>query len=222
MERMPEAEVIAAMEQAREYSEQMSGRLVQHEYRRLAKDVVDLGLPPGGRVLDVGTGPGFVAIEVARLLRGTGCEVVGMDLSTAMLTVAAENAQREGLNGALTWREGDAKDMPFEDGEFDAIVSSGSLHHWEDPLLVFDEMARVLKDNGQCIVRDSRRLQSWGPKAFAWAIGLTIPRDFRVHYWNSIKSSYTPEELSSLLEHSRLRGWRIEDDILDLMVIKEV
>jgi ubiquinone/menaquinone biosynthesis C-methylase UbiE len=229
MERIPENETIVEMEDARRFNEVMSGRLVQHEYRRLARHVVEMGvLPPGGRVLDVGTGPGFVAIEVARLLQGSGCEdfdlsraVVGLDLSQAMLTLAAENAQREGLDGALTWREGDAKAMPFDDGEFDFVVSSGSLHHWEDPLPVLDEIARVLKDNGQCIVRDSKRLQRWGPRFFAWAIGMTIPRDFRVHYWGSIKSSYTTAELRTILERSRLQGWRVVEDFLDVMIIKK-
>ena len=121
-------------------------------------------MPPGGKVLDVGTGPGFVAIEVARLLCGIGCEVVGMDLSSAMLAQAAENAAREGLNGMLTWREGDAKAMPFGDGEFDLIVCNDSLHHWEDPLPVFDEIERVLKDDAKCIVHDSRSACSSGQR----------------------------------------------------------
>jgi ubiquinone/menaquinone biosynthesis C-methylase UbiE len=182
--------------------------------------VVELGVPPGGKVLDVGTGPGFVAIEIARLLRGSA-QVIGLDLSRAMLTVAAENARREGLVAALTWREGDAKAMPFDDDEFDFVVSSGSLHHWEDPLVVFNEIARVLKDDGRCIVRDSKRLQRWGPRLFAWAIGLTIPRDFRVHYWGSIRSSYTGDELLQVLERSRLKGWRIVEDVMDVMIVKE-
>ena len=75
---------------------QMSNRLVQHEYRHLARDVVELGVPPGGKVLDVGTGPGFVAIEIARLLKGNGCQVVRLDLSGAMLAVAAENGRQVG------------------------------------------------------------------------------------------------------------------------------
>jgi ubiquinone/menaquinone biosynthesis C-methylase UbiE len=218
MERLPESEAIAEMQDAHRYSQVMSGRLVQHEYRRLARDVVEMGVPSGGMVLDVGTGPGFVAIEIARLLKGNGCHVIGLDLSRAMLTVAAENA---GLNGALTWREGDARSIPFEDNTFDFVVSSGSLHHWQDPLRVFDEVARVLKDDGGCIIRDSKRLQRWAPRVFARAIGMTIPPDFRVHYWNSIKSSYTTAELESILERSQLTGWRIVEDFMDLMIVKE-
>ena len=71
MERVPESEAIAEMADARRFNEFMGGnRFRQQEYRRLARQAVELGVPPGGKVLDVGTGPGFVAIEVARLLQG--------------------------------------------------------------------------------------------------------------------------------------------------------
>ena len=221
MERTPESEAIAEMADARRFNEFMRGnRFRQQEYRRLARGAVALGVPPGATVLDAGTGPGFVAIEVARLLQGTGCEVVGMDLSSAMLALAAENAAQEGLNGVLTWREGDAKAMPFDDGVFDLIVCNDSLHHWEDPLPVFDEIGRVLKKDGKCIVHDSKRLQQWTARLVSWLIGMLIPADFRVHYRNSIRSSYTPEELRAVLERSQLRGWHIVEDLTDLMVVK--
>ena len=222
MERIPESEAIAEPVDARRFSEVMgSNRFRQADYRRLAQRAVDLGTPPEGKVLDIGTGPGFVAIEVAKLLRGTGSQVVGMDLSQAILTLAAENATKAGLNGTLSWREGDAKAMPFKDGEFDLVVSNDSLHHWDDPLPVFDEIARVLKDDGRCIIHDSKRLQQRWPWLFVKTISLTIPRDFRVHWWNSIKSSYTADELRAILERSQLTGWRIEEDFMDLMVVKE-
>ena len=206
---------------ALQYSEQMSKRLMQHEYHNLAQDLVGMGIPTGGKVLDVGTGPGYVALHVARLLESSDCQIVGLDLSQAMLAVAAENARQRGLNGTMTWRTGDAKDMPFADGEFDLVVRSGSLHHWEDPLPVLNEIARVFKEKGGCIVRDSKRLQHPGARLFSWAIGLTIPREFRAHYWNSIRSSYTVPELRPILEQSRLRECKIEEDLLDLMVVKE-
>jgi len=147
---------------------------------------------------------------------------VGMDLSEAMLALATENAAKAGLNGTLAWREGDVKAMPFDDGEFDLIVSNDSLHHWEDPLPVFDEIARVLKYDGRCLIHDSKRLQRRWPWLFVKTISLSVPRDFRVHWWNSIKSSYTADELRTILERSRLTGWRIEEDFVDLMVVREV
>jgi ubiquinone/menaquinone biosynthesis C-methylase UbiE len=180
-----------------------------------------MGVPPGGKLLDVGTGPGFVAISVARRLRDSNCEIVGLDLSKAMLTVADENARRAGLNGMITWRQGDAKAMPFADGEFDFVVCNDSLHHWEDPPAVFDEMARVLKDGGQYFVHDLKRVQGWATRLASWLIGLMIPWDFRAHYRDSIQSSYTPDELRAILESSRLEGWRLVEDFMDLSVVKE-
>ena len=221
MYRTPESEAIAEMADARRFNEFMGGnRFRQQEYRRLAREAVALGVSSGAKVLDVGTGPGFVAIEVARLLQSTGCEVVGMDLSSAMLALAAENAAKEGLNGVLAWREGDAKAMPFDDGAFDLIVCNDSLHHWEDPLPVFNEIERVLKSNGKCIVHDSKRLQGWTARLVSRLIGMLIPAGFRVHYWYSIQSSYTPEELRVLLERSQLQGWHIVEDFMDLAVVK--
>ncbi len=221
MERIPEDEAIAEPVDARRFNEAMSGNLFrQADYRRLARKAAGMKIPQGGKVLDMGTGPGFVAIETARLLRGTGCRVVGMDLSRSMLMLAAENAAKAGLNDVLSWREGDVKEMPFGDGEFDCVVSNDSLHHWDDPLPVFDEIARVLKDDGRCIIHDSKRLQRWGSWLFVKTISLTIPRDFRVHWWNSIKSSYTADELRAILDNSRLTGWRIEEDFMDLTVVK--
>jgi ubiquinone/menaquinone biosynthesis C-methylase UbiE len=221
MERIPEAEAIAEGADARRFSELMgSNRFRQEGYRRLACEAVAMGIPPRGKVLDMGTGPGFVAIELARLLDGTGCQVVGMDLSDAMLALAAENGTKAGLDGILSWRVGDARAMSFDDDEFDFVISNDSLHHWDDPLLVFDEIARVVKADGQCIVHDSKRLQHWWPWLFVKTISLTIPRDFRVHWWNSIRSSYTADELRAILKRSRLTGWRVEEDFMDLMVVR--
>jgi hypothetical protein len=49
---------------------------------------------------------------------------------------------------------------------------------------------------------------------------MLIPADLRVHYWNSIQSPYTPEELRAVLECSQLQGWHIIEGFMDLMVVK--
>jgi ubiquinone/menaquinone biosynthesis C-methylase UbiE len=223
MRQVPEDAVFADMAEARRFNELMrNNKHWQEECQELAQKVVALGVPPGSKLLDLETGPGYLAIEVARLLQGTGCQIVGMDTSAIMLTLAAENAQREGVSGMLAWREGSPKTMPFADGEFSFVTSNDSLHHLDDPLPVFDEIARVLRDDGRCVVRDSKRQQSFFPRLLAWAIGIVIPSAFRAHYWNSLRSSYTADELRAILEHSRLTGWRIEEDFMELTVVKEV
>ncbi len=218
MERVREEEAIAEMAQAQQFNEHMKKSLVQHEYRLLARQAVKLGIPRGGQVLDIGTGPGYIAMEIASLLRGEA-GVVGLDLSAAMLQIAARNAAERGLQDYISWKEGDAGRMPFPDASFDGVVSSGSLHHWDDPLTVFNELARVLKPGGIALIRDTHRLQKRSARFFARLIGLSIPRDFRVHYWNSIISSFTPAELEEILMRSDLKNWHIEQDFMDMVVV---
>jgi ubiquinone/menaquinone biosynthesis C-methylase UbiE len=220
--RIPEGEAIGKMSDARRYNQAMGNRIMLRQYRELAHDVVETGIPQGGHVLDVGTGPGFVAIEVARLLHDNDCQVTGLDMSDAMLTVAAENSQREGLNGTLGWQKGDAGQIPFPDASFDCVVTSGSLHHWENPVRVFDEIARVLKPGGSYVINDLKRQQCWGERLFSRAIGLSIPPDFRVHFHNSIRAAYTREELATMLADSRLPNWRIHEDFMGLQVTGKV
>ena len=66
----------------------------------------------------------------------------------------------------------------------------------------------------------TRRLPNRGNRVPGRGVSFTIPHDFRVHWWNSIKSSYTADELRAILERSRLTGWRIEEDFMDLMVVR--
>jgi ubiquinone/menaquinone biosynthesis C-methylase UbiE len=222
MRQVPEDVVFADMAEARRFNDVMrKNKYWQEECQELAQQVAALGVPSGGRLLDLETGPGYLVIEVARLLQGTGCRIVGMDTSEIMLTLAAENAQREGVSGMLTWRQGNPKAMPFGDDEFDFVTSNDSLHHWDDPLPVFDEIARVLRGDGRCVFRDSKRQHGFFPRLLAWAIGIVVPPAFRVHYWNSLRSSYAADELQAILERSRLTGWRIEEGLMDLTIVKE-
>jgi len=217
MNRIPESESIADLKDARRFNEVMGKGLVQDEYRRLAVEVMNMGIPNGGRVLDLGTGTGFVAMEVAALLNGSA-HVVGLDLSQAMLAIAGENASRRGLEQHISWQQGDGKDMPFPDDHFDFVLSSGSLHHWDNPLAIFNEVDRVLKPGGGFLIRDSKRLHRPLARFTAWLIGLTLPADFRVHYWGSIRSSYQYDELEQIVQRSRLQNWVIVEDFFDLAV----
>lgn len=219
MERISEPESISDMAAARRFDEFMRGHhFRQQEYRRLARRVVEMEVPRGGRVLDVGTGPGFLGIEVAQRLRGDGCQVVGLDLSEAMLELAAHNTWRRSLQSELTWLAADAKAVPFDDGEFDCVVSCDSLHHWENPSPVLDEIARVLKADGNYLIHDLKRPQQRVSRLVSWLIGMTIPSDVRRQYQTSILAAYSSHELRAILQRSRLEGWWIREDLLDITI----
>jgi demethylmenaquinone methyltransferase/2-methoxy-6-polyprenyl-1,4-benzoquinol methylase len=107
-------------------------------WRRFLVSRIEAG--PGDRVLDVATGTGAVARE---LVRKKGCSVVGVDQSAEMLTEA-----RKHLNGRVQLVEASAEQLPFADGEFDALTFTYLLRYVDDPPATLRELARVVKPGG--------------------------------------------------------------------------
>jgi ubiquinone/menaquinone biosynthesis C-methylase UbiE len=101
------------------------------------------------RVLDIATGPGYVAAAFARASR----EVIGVDLTAAPLKIAEKNRDEHGLSN-LTFRVADASQLPFEDNEFDIVASRFAFHHFADPMKILSEMARVCRPGGRVGVED--------------------------------------------------------------------
>jgi ubiquinone/menaquinone biosynthesis C-methylase UbiE len=129
----------------------MARHLTRGVYRRLAEDIVDVA-PDGGAVLDVGTGPGVLLLEIGR--RRPDLRLVGVDLSPDMIEAARRNLRRLGERATATTAAVAA--LPFDDDSFDVVVSSFSLHHWEDPAAAVPELARVLRPGGRLHVYDFR------------------------------------------------------------------
>jgi demethylmenaquinone methyltransferase/2-methoxy-6-polyprenyl-1,4-benzoquinol methylase len=102
---------------------------------------------PGERVLDVATGTGMVA---AALVRRSGCEVVALDQSDAMLAAArARLVADPGLAARIRFVTGEAERLPFADGEFDGVTFTYLLRYVEDRAATMRELARVLKPGGR-------------------------------------------------------------------------
>ncbi len=102
-----------------------------------------------GTVLDLGSGTGYLAIEIAG--RSPGLHVCGIDLSRRMIKIARRHAK--GVDNAQ-FVFGNAVRLPFRDKSIDLVVSTGALHHWRAPRLVFDECYRVLKTGGEAWIYD--------------------------------------------------------------------
>lgn len=116
--------------------------------------IARLALTPDLRVLDVASGSGNLAIAAAR----RGAKVTGVDIATNLLEQARARAQAEGLS--ITFQEGDAENLPYEDSAFDVVVSMFGAMFAPRPELVASEMVRVCRSGGRIA------MANWTPGGF--------------------------------------------------------
>ena len=114
-------------------------------YRAILKELLP-GSHSGQEALDIGCGPGFLAIELAKL----GFESTGLDSCQVMLDQAKSNAQSLNIN----WILSDAAQNPFKDNSFDLIASRNVVWNLPDPTLAYRQWMRWLKPGGKLIVFD--------------------------------------------------------------------
>ena len=104
-----------------------------------------IGVQPGDRVLDIGSGAGGLALALAA--SATGGVVVGIDLSSKMVDVAAKRAAERGITNA-DFIEADAQTTPLGEG-FDLAVSSFGVMFFDDPVAAFSNIGRALRPGGR-------------------------------------------------------------------------
>ncbi|MEZ6197357.1 MAG: methyltransferase domain-containing protein [Planctomycetota bacterium] len=146
MERILEPEYMDTVDEATDY-DAMDHRVPNEAF---VDRLVALGAR--GLMLDLGCGPGHMPPMVAA--RVPGSEVVGLDAASTMLAIAER--RRLGLPGGdrVRYIQGDAKALPFSDGEFEAVFSNTVLHHIPDPRPFLREAWRVLAPGGLLAIRD--------------------------------------------------------------------
>jgi demethylmenaquinone methyltransferase/2-methoxy-6-polyprenyl-1,4-benzoquinol methylase len=113
---------------------------LHHRWRERAVDLARVG--PGSRALDVATGTGDLAIALA----GRGAEVVGSDFSEGMLERARQKS------AAVRWEQGNALELPYGDGEFDAVTVGFGARNFSDLGRGLAEMVRVARPGGRVVV----------------------------------------------------------------------
>ena len=119
-----------------------SGKQVE-EYRKQAARLT-AGLPDGARILEVAPGPGYLAIEMARLGR---FRVTGLDISRTFVEIATEKAEQAGVSA--DFHQGDVARMPFEADTFDLVVCQAAFKNFTQPVSALAEMHRVLRAAGR-------------------------------------------------------------------------
>jgi ubiquinone/menaquinone biosynthesis C-methylase UbiE len=121
------------------------------QYRKAAQDVA-AGLPSGSRVLEVAPGPGYFAVELAKV---GSYRIVGMDISDSFVRIASENAKKAGVD--VEFRQGNASSMPFDANSFDYIYCRAAFKNFSQPVEAINEMHRVLTPGGKAVIFDLRK-----------------------------------------------------------------
>jgi ubiquinone/menaquinone biosynthesis C-methylase UbiE len=170
----------------------------------------------GERVLDIACGTGNTTL----MARARGALVTGLDLTPELLAVAKTRAE-EAWYGHITWKAGDAEDLPFPDDSFDVVVSSCGLMFAPDQQKVANEVARVTKPGGRIAIQAWTREGGVGrmfkvaggyvpppagaPSPFAWGdeekvkglFGASF-RDYRFEQYDCPEYADTPEQVADL------------------------
>jgi demethylmenaquinone methyltransferase/2-methoxy-6-polyprenyl-1,4-benzoquinol methylase len=143
---LPEPQVQAMFDRIAGVYDRMNSVMtagLHHRWRARAADMA--ALSPGGRVLDVATGTGDLAIELSRRI-GPGGEVTGSDFSERMLALARQKAPE------LRFEHGNALSLPYDDDSFDAATVGFGARNFSDLPQGLREMARVVRPGGRVVI----------------------------------------------------------------------
>jgi demethylmenaquinone methyltransferase / 2-methoxy-6-polyprenyl-1,4-benzoquinol methylase len=178
---------------------------LHHRWRTRAADLAAVG--PGSRVLDVATGTGDLAIELAR----RGCEVVGTDFSDEMLELARKKAPE------LRWEHANALELPYGDGEFDAATVGFGARNFSDLERGLAEMARVVRPGGRVVILEittptkpplSTFYRVWFDRIVPVLGRVAGDQDAYSYLPNSVKRFPGPRDLAATMERAGLENLR--------------
>jgi len=187
----------------RDYSHITS--VISVNYCLMADELSKFGEFQEGVAVDLGSGLGDLAIEVAR--RHSRLTVIGVDISLKAIAEATKRAKEENLAN-VRFELQDVHKLGFADNSIDLVVSHGSIHHWIDVSGAFSEIYRILKPAGLAYLNDLRRD---APQEIVEEVKISLPPSQAKGFINSIQAAYTPEELRAILSRLGIRDFEVSE-----------
>ena len=174
-------------------------------------------LPAGTRILEVAPGPGYLAIDLAKIGK---YQIVGLDISKSFVEIAQAKAKEAGVT--VDFRHGNASNMPFDAGSFDLIVCRAAFKKFTEPIPALHEMYRVLKPGGKALIMDLRRDASQedikthvNSLDLNWINTLITKWTFKLFL---LKNAYTSGDIRQLISQTRFARHDIRGDVVGMTI----
>lgn len=180
------------------------------------KAIIACGLD-SGTAAEIGPGPGYLGLEWLKATRNT--RLIGIEISSEMISVAEKNRRDYGLDARAEYRLGNAMTIPLEDGAVDHAFSNGSLHEWEKPEAVLAELRRILKPGGRLFISDLKR--NLNPLILGLMRLLVAGRNMKQGLVTSVRAAYTKGELEALFSNSGFGGLVVRENPFGLEVVAD-
>jgi ubiquinone/menaquinone biosynthesis C-methylase UbiE len=137
-------------------------------------------------------------------------QIIGSDLSKNMLLIASKNVEQAGLQKQISLELADSKQLPYQDGQFDMVISNSIVHHLPDPLPFFLEIKRVLKPNGAILIRDLfRPTDEATMNALVDSIGDDYDEHQKMLFRDSLHAAFTLNEIKEIVQKAGLGGVKV-------------
>jgi ubiquinone/menaquinone biosynthesis C-methylase UbiE len=187
-------------------------RLVIDEYYgQVAEEIVSVF--KSGLILDLGTGPGYLPIEIVK--RAPDINIIGVDLSRKLIQMAQANAANAGLSDQLRFEIGNSARLHFDNESFDMLISTGMLHSLKNPVAVLKEIYRVLKNGTEAWIYDPANVTPYINKR-KWKASLNIREQsflwvFKLLGLHNPIAAYTREQVIPMIEATNFESFEIDE-----------
>lgn len=182
------------------------------DFKALAKRMSE-GISSGASVLEVAPGPGYFAIELAKL---GAYKITGLDVSSTFVEIATRNAREAGVE--VDFRRGNASKMPFGNDSFDLIVCRAAFKNFSEPVEALREMRRVLRPGGKAVIIDLRKdtpkeeIDAYVDKMNVGAINTAFVKlSFRTML---LKRAYTREDFERFIAESGFQKYEMREALV--------
>ena len=202
----------------------LSARL-HHGWRRIAADAAQL--KSGGTALDVCTGTGDLALELAQRAGPNGC-IIGSDFSAPMLRLGEKKRQQRTIE-TMRFLLADTLSLPFDVNTFDAVTVAFGIRNVADVEAGIREMARVARPGGRIVILEfnaprnplfAALYRAYSFTVLPWIGGIISGRRAAYSYLpSSIAAFFTRQEISAMMERAGLTGVTFTDLTLGTVVV---